>query len=192
MIHLPFLFNRRLMLGFAQVAGCFMVSAGAYAFSLNAPQLPEGQPLPNTQVFNGFGCQGGNQSPALHWDNPPPGTQSFAITLHDPDAPTDSGWWHWLVFDVPAHVRALPAGAGDKSRKHLPPSSQQGITDFGEAAYGGACPPKGDKAHRYVFKLHALKVRTLEAPANASAAYISFLINKNSLATAQLERVYSH
>jgi len=116
--------------------------------------------MASAQVFNSFGCSGQNVSPALSWSHAPAGTQSFALLVHDPDAPTGSGWWHWLVYDIPATVTSLPAGAGDPKTKLLPPSALQGRTDFGTYAYGGPCPPPG-KLHHYHFRLYALKVPKL-------------------------------
>lgn len=96
--------------------------------------------LEHEQVFNGFGCDGKNVSPALAWKNAPAGTKSFALMVHDPDAPTGSGWWHWVVYDLPASAHSLPAGAGSADGKLLPAGTVQGRTDFGSIGYGGACP----------------------------------------------------
>lgn len=108
---------------------CAATSArAADGFTLSSPDYAEGATLREAQVYAGFGCSGGNQSPALTWDNPPAGTQSFALTLYDPDAPTGSGWWHWVVFDIPADVRALPLDAAGTGA--LPAGAVQSLTDF--------------------------------------------------------------
>src|SRR6476620_10493079 len=108
------------------------------------------------------GGSGGNVSPALSWSHAPPGTQSFALLMHDPDAPTGSGWWHWVVYNLPASTTSLAAGAGDPTKKLLPPGVVQGRTDFGAPGYGGPCPPQGDKPHRYIFTVFALKTDKVE------------------------------
>lgn len=159
-------------------------------FRLVSPDLVPGQAIGAAQVFNGFGCTGGNVSPALSWRNAPAGTKSFALMVHDPDAPTGSGWWHWVVWNLPANLQSLPARAGDPAAKLLPPGVVQGNTDFGTPGYGGPCPPPGDKPHRYYFRLHALKVDKLDLPANATAAFVGFNVNANSLGVAELMATY--
>lgn len=156
----------------------------AQAFTLSSPTIKPNATLTDEQVFNGFGCSGKNVSPALQWKGAPAGTRSFALTVYDPDAPTGSGWWHWVVVNIPAGVDALPAGAGDAGGGGLPAGARQVRTDFGTAAFGGACPPKGDKPHRYIFTVHALKVEKLELPADATAALAGFMINANRLGKA--------
>jgi Raf kinase inhibitor-like YbhB/YbcL family protein len=159
------------------------------AFSLTSPDIAAGARIAEAQVFDGFGCKGSNVSPALAWHNPPAGTRSFALLVHDPDAPTGSGWWHWIVYNIPASVSSLPAGAGDPNKKLMPAGAVQGRTDFGTAGYGGPCPPPG-KPHRYYFMLYALKVPGLEVPADATAAYIGFNVNAQALGKAQLMGIY--
>lgn len=158
-------------------------------FTLTSSDIAPGERIAERQVFNGFGCQGDNVSPALAWSNPPPGTRSFALLMHDPDAPTGSGWWHWVVYDIPAGVSSLPAGAGDPHQKLLPAGVIQGRTDFGTTGYGGPCPPPG-KPHRYYLRLYALKVARLDAPVDATAALIGFNVNAQSLGMAELMGVY--
>jgi hypothetical protein len=120
----------------------------------------------------------------------PQGTKSFAITVYDPDAPTGSGWWHWIVYNIPANVTEVVAGAGDSSGKMLPSGAVQGRNDFGTKAFGGACPPQGDKPHRYIFMVHALKIDKIDVPSDASAALIGFMINANSLGKASFAAKY--
>jgi Raf kinase inhibitor-like YbhB/YbcL family protein len=162
--------------------------ASAADFTLTSPSIADGQVLPPQHVFNSFGCTGGNQSPELSWTNPPEGTKSFAVTVYDPDAPTGSGWWHWVVFDLPASVSKLPADAG--SGTGLPEKAIQSRTDFGKPGFGGACPPPGHPAHRYIFTVHALKVDTLGAGADASGAMAGYFINMNSLGKASFTATY--
>ncbi len=158
--------------------------ARADDFMLISPTIKSGDFLTQEQVFNGFGCSGKNQSPALQWSRIPKGTKSFAITVYDPDAPTGSGWWHWVVYNIPADVDRLIAGAGDPSGKLLPPGAVQGRTDFGAHGFGGACPPQGDSPHRYIFTVYALSVEKIDVPYDSSAALIGFMINANSLGKA--------
>ena len=170
---------RKFALSAALVAAVFATSAqAADTFKLSVAGMKEGSTLKDTQVFNGFGCSGGNLSPALTWTDPPAGTKSLAITAYDPDAPTGSGWWHWTLINLPASARSLPEGAGDEAGKNLPEGAVQGRTDFGTAAFGGACPPKGDKPHRYIFTIYALKADKVPLDASASGALVGFYINK--------------
>lgn len=169
-----------------------VLSSQVYAdkFTLTSPTIKEGQTLSLDQVFNNFGCTGKNLSPALAWSHAPAGTKSFALTVYDPDAPTGSGWWHWVVYNLPASTEALPAGAGGAEGKSLPAGAVQGRTDFGTVGFGGACPPPGDKPHHYQFTLYALKVEQLALPADATAAFIGYNILGNSLGKAQLTARY--
>ena len=160
-------------------------------FTLSSPDLTDGAAIPPHFEFDGFGCSGRNESPELAWQGAPEGTRSFAITVHDPDAPSQSGWWHWLVVDLPADTTALAANAGAKKSQQLPTGARQIRNDFGALAWGGVCPPPGDKAHRYVFTVHALKVEKLEIPDDATGGLASFMINANALGTASFTSLYS-
>ena len=159
-------------------------------FTLTSPDVKPGATLTDQQVFNGFGCSGANVSPQLSWTDPPAGTKSFVVTVYDPDAPTGSGWWHWVVFNIPASTTSLVEGAGSPDGGKLPPGSVQGPTDFGTPGFGGACPPKGDKPHRYIFTVYALKTDKLEVPADATAALARFMIYSNALGSATLTAKY--
>ena len=146
--------------------------------------------LAEAQVYAGFGCRGDNRSPALSWSGAPRGTKSFAVTVYDPDAP-GRGWWHWVIYNIPATVTALPAGVGDTAQHLAPSGSKQGMNDFGMAGYGGPCPPAGDRPHRYEFRVLALKVDTLEVSGNEPAARISAQALAQSLAIAHFTAYYS-
>lgn len=174
----------------AAVAFCLSLPVWAGDFTLTSPTLQPGATLPAAQVYQGFGCHGGNLSPALAWSGAPRGTKSFVLTAYDPDAPTGSGWWHWVVYNLPVTTRALPEGAGRADGSLLPAGARQGRTDFGSIGYGGACPPAGDKPHRYRFTLHALKVGALDLPPDASAAMIGFMVHASQLGQASLEFAY--
>jgi Raf kinase inhibitor-like YbhB/YbcL family protein len=133
-----------------------------------------------TQVANTFGCSGGNVSPQLSWTGAPAGTKSFAITIYDPDAPTGSGWWHWVAVNIPASVTQLASGA---SPGKMPAGTIETRTDFGKPGYGGPCPPPGE-THHYIFTIYALKVDKLDLDAQASGAMAGFMIRSNSLGSA--------
>jgi Raf kinase inhibitor-like YbhB/YbcL family protein len=164
--------------------------AVAGGFTLSSPQVKEGQPLAMEQVFNRFGCSGGNVSPELKWAGAPEGTKSFALTVYDPDAPTGSGWWHWVAFNLPAATAGLPQGAGNPQADLVPAGAVQSRTDFNAPGYGGPCPPPGDKPHRYRFVIHALKVDKLPLGADVPAAMVGFYIGRNELARAELTGTY--
>lgn len=132
-------------------------------FAVTSDTVADGQRLPDRTVYAGGTCSGGNRSPALHWTSPPAGTQSFVVWGHDPDAPRPGGWTHWVVFDLPATLTGLPEGIGAEAR---PAGGRTGTTDFGEARYGGPCPPPGN-AHRYVFTVYAVDLAALPVPDGA-------------------------
>ena len=136
----------------------------------------------------GFGCAGGNKSPHLAWSGAPAGTKSFAVTCFDPDAPTGSGFWHWVVVNIPPDVTNLPAGAG--SGAGLPAGALQTRTDYGAPGYGGPCPPEGDHPHRYLFTVYAVGVDGLPVEPDTSAAVIGFQLHFNTLDKAELMGLY--
>lgn len=160
----------------------------ADSFTLKSSDL-EGQ-LSMKEVYNSFGCTGQNVSPELHWSHPPEGTKSFGLTMYDPDAPTGSGWWHWVIVNIPATTTALPSGAGDPSKGLLPKAAVQLMTDYGTAGFGGACPPKGDAAHRYVFTLFALDVASLPIDGSTNAPIAGFMLNQHAIAKASIIAYY--
>lgn len=160
------------------------------AFTLTSPAFVNGAVLPQAQVYAGMGENGGNLSPPLDWKDAPAGTKSFVLTLYDPDAPTGSGWWHWVVINIPASVSSLPEGAGS-GKAALPEGAVQLRTDFGTAGYGGAAPPPG-RVHRYIFTITALDVPRLDLPADASPALAGFMLNQHRLGSAQLTALYGH
>lgn len=164
-------------------------TASAADFKLTSPQIAPDSKIADKHVFSGFGCSGANTSPVLRWSGAPADTQSFAITMYDPDAPTGSGWWHWVVYNLPAKATGLAEGAGAPDSMFLPGGAQQGRTDFGTASYGGPCPPQGDKPHHYVFTIYALKTK-LEVPADATAAMVGFMINANKIGQASFTALY--
>lgn len=146
----------------------------------------DGAPIPEAHVFAGFGCNGGNASPPLSWSNEPEGTQGFALVVHDPDAPTGVGFFHWVALDIPAGVTSLPAGWSGSA----PEGVVQGHTDFGATGYGGPCPPPGP-AHRYHFTVYALDVPTLGLGDTATGALARFSIAQHALAKGRLTGTYA-
>jgi len=182
------------LLGFnAMLLSGILITGFTHAadFTLTSPSIKPESTLTAEHVFNGFGCSGKNQSPELRWSGAPEGTKSFAITVYDPDAPTGSGWWHWLAYNIPATTSQLDAGAGTADGKKLPAGTVQGRTDFGAPGFGGACPPVGDKPHRYIFTVYALKTEKIELPLDVTAANIGFMINANQIGKSSFTAYYS-
>jgi Raf kinase inhibitor-like YbhB/YbcL family protein len=142
-------------------------------FSLSSPDAQLAAKVPEVYTANVFGCSGGNMSPPLQWSGAPSGTKSFVLTLFDPDEHGDpSGWWHWIVYNLPSNVDKLPKGAGAEHSTVLPPGTMQGRTDLGNDAYHGPCPDKGDPPHRYTFTVYALSVEKLDVPLDSSGAMV--------------------
>lgn len=176
------------LLAAALLAATSLVHAAG--FSLSSPEIKSGGTIPKRFEFNGFGCSGENKSPVLQWQGAPKGTQSFAVTAYDPDAPTGSGWWHWSVINIPASVNGLASDAGAVGGANLPAGAAHVRIDYGVAGWGGTCPPQGDKPHRYVFTVYALKVDKLEIPVDATAALAGFMVRANSLGKASFTARY--
>jgi len=156
--------------------------------ALQSPDIAPGKAITRDQVYDESGCRGGNLSPALSWSQPPAGTRSFAVLMFDPDAP-GGGWWHWAVFDIPAAVASLRAGAGTPERHLLPPGAIQARNDWGSLGYGGPCPPPGPP-HHYRLMLFALRVAGLGLDASASAAQVAARVRADALAEAEIVGTY--
>ncbi|WP_338911434.1 YbhB/YbcL family Raf kinase inhibitor-like protein [Mycetohabitans rhizoxinica] len=148
--------------------------------------------MPKQQEYDNrsFGVDGGNVSPALQWADPPADTKSFALTVYDPDAPTGSGFWHWVLVNIPAHMRSLPDDAGKADGSLLPAGALQLRNDYGTVGFGGAAPPRGDTPHRYVFRVHALKVDALPLGTDATNAVARFMIHLNEIDSATYTGLY--
>lgn len=157
-------------------------------FTLTSAEVASGGTIGNEQVLNAFGCSGQNVSPSLAWTGAPPGTLSFVLTMYDPDAPTGSGFWHWMVFDIPAATTSLAKGAG--AAGGTPGGGVQGYNDTGANAYAGPCPPAGDPPHRYVFTLYAMPAATLGVPAAAPGGLIGFSTRAGATAKATFTATY--
>jgi Raf kinase inhibitor-like YbhB/YbcL family protein len=179
---------KKTLIAIALLGAATLVQAAA--FKLESPDIKANGTIDKKFEFNGFGCSGENKSPALKWSDAPKDTKSFAVTVYDPDAPTGSGWWHWSVINIPANVTELKPDAGNVSGANLPQGAKQVRIDYGVAGWGGACPPAGDKPHRYIFTVHALKTDKLDIPADATAALAGFMINANSVGKASFTSKY--
>jgi Raf kinase inhibitor-like YbhB/YbcL family protein len=181
---------RTLALAAAVALGGLTTAVAAPALKVTSPDLKQGGKYSDEQVANVFGCDGKNISPAISWSGAPKGTKSFAVTIYDPDAPTGSGWWHWVVFNIPPDTTSLPKNAGDPKANLVPAGTILGHTDFGFAAYGGPCPPKGDKPHHYHLTVYATDLDKIDADANTSAAVIGFNLHFHTLAKGELLATY--
>ena len=162
-------------------------------FTLSSPDLPPGKPISQQFTANAFGCHGPNESPALKWSNPPAGTKSFAVTMFDPYKPPASGWWHWVVYDIPVTATGLPRKAGEPGDSGMPAGAKQAPPD-GEAPeprYYGPCPDEGDPPHHYTITVYALSVDHLDVPSTSTPANIDYVISTKTLAKSTIVRLFS-
>ena len=162
-------------------------------FKLMSPDLPAGKPIPDTFMADTFGCHGPNDSPALKWSNAPAGTKSFAITMFDPYEPPVSGWWHWVVYDIPATATGLPRNAGKAGSPGMPAGAKQARPDGDapEPHYYGPCPDEGDPPHPYTITVYALSVEHLDVAATSTPANIDYVISSKTLAKSSIVRPFS-
>lgn len=188
---LDLFFSLGVAIGVAIVYIAFHVMAATpdKEFRVLSPDFADGVALDDRLTHSQFGCWGADRSPLLSWSGAPAGTQSYAVTLFDPDAPTGSGWWHWLVIDIPATTKGLPATSPGAKPALWPATAREMRNDFGAAGYGGPCPPPGP-SHRYVLTVFALGVAKLDLPDDASAAMVGYLINANALARVRIVSLY--
>ncbi len=161
---------------------------GQNTFTLSSNDL--GGEATINEEFNDFGCTGKNKSPQLSWKNAPKETKSFAVTMYDPDAPTGSGWWHWIVFDIPLSANELVSGAGNVELNLTPKGVIQSITDYGTNGYGGPCPPEGHGLHQYIITVYALKTDKLGLNENTNPAVVGYYLWNNTLAKASIVTYY--
>jgi Raf kinase inhibitor-like YbhB/YbcL family protein len=175
-----------MMMAAAILGGAALGPALAADFQLTSTDIGPDKPLAQDFVFSGFGCTGGNQSPALSWSGAPQGTKSYAIALFDPDAMQGRGFWHWLMVNIPAGTTSLSRDAGKHDGSKLPSGAAQIKNGFRMVGYSGSCPPPADEPHGYVMTVYALKVTTLDVPADTTSPMMLTAIEANSLGKASL------
>lgn len=162
-------------------AGVIMANSN---FTLTSETIKNNQTLPNEQVLNGFGCSGENISPDLKWQGAPDGTKSYALLVHDPDAPRPNGWWHWLVINIPSTKTEIKKG------EKLTPPILETVTDFKTTGYGGACPPVGHGTHHYNFTIHALDVESLDISIDTDPNTVEKIVKEHSIASSTITALY--
>jgi Raf kinase inhibitor-like YbhB/YbcL family protein len=183
--------SRKHLAAFATLLVVPWALANSPGFVLTSPDFGPDHPIPETHIFNQYGCNGQNRSPALEWRGAPSGTKSFAITMFDLDERgSPSGWWHWVVYDLPASTLRLPENAGMPDGHDLPRGTVQGRTDMSQDAYHGPCPDKGQPPHRYQITIYALNVDKLPVPPEASGAMVTYTAHDYTLAKATLTARY--
>jgi|HubBroStandDraft_4_1064222.scaffolds.fasta_scaffold335425_2 Raf kinase inhibitor-like YbhB/YbcL family protein len=181
-------------LGVAALAASLFVAPVAHAqMKVTSDDIKNGDTIKMEQVFNSFTCTGQNMSPSLSWSGAPAATKSFVVQIYDPDAPTGSGWWHWVVINIPASTTSLPKNAGDAKANLLPAGAMQTRTDFGAPGYGGPCPPQDGKPHHYHITVSAIDEDKLQFAQSdqASAALVGYELNFHTLAKASIVGIFS-
>ena len=188
----------RVALGTAVLAFSALSAPAVFAqsMSVKSAEVADGGAMAEEQVLSaefGFGCKGGNISPSLSWSGAPSGTKSFAITNFDPDAPTGSGFWHWVVFNIPAGTTSIPKNAGDVKAKLMPEGAIQSRNDVGTDGWIGPCPPADGTSHRYIFTVFAVDEEKLQYAKdhNVSPALVGFELHFHTLAKAIMTATYS-
>ncbi len=182
---------KKLQLLVAICSLCLLSGVANAKMKISSPNFKEGEMIKEVNVFNGFGCSGKNISPEINISEVPKDAKSLAITIYDPNAPTGSGWWHWIVYDVPASTKTI--FSGDKKIAPWVSFGKEGMfgrNDFGTQNYGGPCPPVGHGIHHYILTVYALSVEKLDLPKNASAALIGFNINANTIEQDSITAIY--
>jgi Raf kinase inhibitor-like YbhB/YbcL family protein len=167
----------------------YLLLPAVSSFTVTSDYVRDAEKLDGQYVHDSAG--GGNRSPRLSWHGFPAETRSFVVTCFDPDAPIPSGFWHWVVVNLPVSVTELPTGAGD-SDQTLPGGAFHVRNDFGPRNYAGAAPPPGDQPHRYYFVVHAVDVDTLDVTGDATPAVVGFNLAFHTLARAILTPTYQH
>lgn len=163
-------------------------TAHAADFNVSTDSASTQGHMTEQNVYHGLGCSGANLSPQLSWSNPPANAKSYGLTMYDPDAST-GGWWHWALFNLPASLHELPEGAS-KNHLLLPLGSREGLNDFGDLGYGGACPPAGEPPHHYIITIYALKIDHLELPESTASAVIDTQLKRYAITKTSLTLLY--
>lgn len=174
------------MIALAALLAAGVGPASAADFQLTSSDIGPDQPLAQDFVFSGFGCTGGNQSPALRWSGAPAATKSYAVALFDPDAMQGRGFWHWLMVNIPADTTSLNRDAGKIDGSKMPHGAAQIKNGFRVAGYSGSCPPTADQPHGYVMTVYALKVAKMDVPVDATSSSMLAAIEMNSLGKASI------
>jgi len=160
---------------------------------LHSDDVKDGSRLTSPQLSGLFGIPGGgDRSPQLAWSGAPAGTQSYAVTMYDPDAPTTAGFWHWAVFDIPAEVAELAGDAGNGEDGSLPGGAKTLRNDAGLSRFLGAAPPEGHGDHRYFIAVHAVDVPSLDVGPDASPALLGFNLFMHGIARGVIMALYGH
>jgi len=175
--------------GLALICATALAAAPASAeMTLTSPDIAPDTTIGADHVFGGFGCTGPNLSPALEWSGAPEGTNSYILTVYDPDAPTGSGFWHWSLFNIPATTTNLPGGIGQTA--DLPAGAIAARNDYSQNGWGGPCPPEGDAPHRYIFTIYAMPQEALPIDETASGAVVGFFAHVTGLDSASFTATY--
>jgi Raf kinase inhibitor-like YbhB/YbcL family protein len=162
------------------------------SFPVTSDDMADGRMLDDLHVNSDFGLPGSDVSPHLSWSGHPPEARSFAVTCHDPDIPTGSGFWHWVLFDIPSDVTELPRGAATVGAVSVPPDARHVRNDAGTFGYLGPAPDKGDDPHRYVFAVHALDCARLGVDETVSPAVVGYHLSHHVLARGLIVPVWGH
>ena len=157
------------------------------SFAVESVDVRDGEPL--DRQFAHSSADGQNVSPQLRWSGFPDETRGFAVTCFDPDAPTGSGFWHWVLFNLPASVTELPAArsGGDA----LPDGAVEARNDFGERGYGGAAPPGGDRSHRYVSRCTRSTPTSSDLGPDPTPAFVGFNLTFHTLARGAIRPTFA-
>lgn len=177
--------KNKILIPFITILFLFVSNESFARMRLKSADIKSGRSIDLKHVFNDFGCIGENKSPNLLISNVPKEAQSLAITVYDPDAPTGSGWWHWIAYNIDVNTKEIATGA-----KEISENTVFGRNDYGTYNYGGPCPPVKSR-HRYIFTLYALDVDKIDLPKDASGAMIGFYLNKHKIKTDSLTALYS-
>lgn len=169
----------------------FLAKQSFAAMTITSPDFKEGATIKERNVFNGFGCAGQNISPQIIINDVPKNARSLALTIYDPDAPTGSGWWHWIVYNMPTYTKTIFSSDKKIAKEAVfGKNAVFGRNDFGTRNYGGPCPPVGSSKHHYILTVYALSVDKLSVPDDASAALIGYNLNANTIEKTSITSYY--